>query len=85
MFHGPGRRMFGRGDFRLILLDLINRSPKHGYSIIEELEAMTGGLYAPSPGIIYPALQFLEDGELIEVTQENNRKIYRITERDRPC
>jgi DNA-binding PadR family transcriptional regulator len=81
MFHGSGRRMLGRGDFRLILLELIARSPKHGYSLIEEIERLTGGIYSPSPGIIYPALLFLEEGELITSTQENNRKIYRITER----
>ena len=83
MFHGHGRRMLERGDFRLVLLELIARSPKHGYSIIEEIEGLTGGVYSPSPGIIYPALLFLEEGELIEATQENNRKIYHITERGR--
>jgi DNA-binding PadR family transcriptional regulator len=75
--------MLERGDFRLVLLELIARSPKHGYSIIEEIERLTGGIYSPSPGIIYPALLFLEEGELIEATQENNRKIYHITERGR--
>ena len=81
MFHGYGRRMLARGDFRLILLELIAKSPKHGYSIIEEIEQLTGGIYSPSPGMIYPALLFLEEAELITSTQENNRKIYQITER----
>ena len=59
-------RMFASGELRLALLALINQRPRHGYELIREIEDMTGGAYAPSPGAVYPTLQMLEEEGLIK-------------------
>jgi DNA-binding PadR family transcriptional regulator len=41
------------------------------------------GLYAPSPGTIYPRLQRLEAEGLVTQSQEGGRKVYQITEAGR--
>lgn len=75
------RRMFDNGELRLVLLKLIADEPRHGYDLIKAIEEMTEGGYAPSPGIIYPTLSFLEDGGLIaQKESEGSRKIFAITE-----
>ena len=50
------RRMFDGGELRLVLLKLIADEPRHGYDLIREIEELTGGAYAPSPGVVYPTL-----------------------------
>ncbi|WP_028969641.1 PadR family transcriptional regulator [Sphingomonas sp. URHD0057] len=65
----PGRRsrrMFESGELRLVLLKLIADSPRHGYDCIRQIDELTGGEYAPSPGVIYPTLNLLTDEGLIE-------------------
>jgi DNA-binding PadR family transcriptional regulator len=63
---GRGRRMFDAGELRLVLLKLIADQPRHGYDLIRAIEDMTGGAYAPSPGVVYPTLTMLQDMGLIE-------------------
>jgi len=55
------RRMFDAGELRLVLLILMEAQPRHGYDLIREIETRAGGLYAPSPGIVYPTLAMLEE------------------------
>ena len=63
----PGRkRMFESGELRLVLLKLIVDEPRHGYDLIRAIEELTGGEYAPSPGVVYPTLTLLQDMGLIE-------------------
>ncbi|NNC73102.1 MAG: PadR family transcriptional regulator [Sphingomonadaceae bacterium] len=74
------KRMFDGGELRLVLLKLIEEEPRHGYDLIRAIEDMTAGEYAPSPGIIYPTLSFLEDGGLIKpVDSDDSRKTFKIT------
>src|SRR5690242_16604715 len=80
---GDGFRMgrkLGAGDLQLLLLHLLSENPRHGYELIKELENRTSGYYAPSPGVIYPALTYLEEIGFTEVEAEGNKKLYRITE-----
>src|SRR6478752_3119535 len=77
-FGGSGRRgrrrMFDRGEMRLVLLKLIADQPRHGYDLIKAVEEMTGGEYAPSPGVIYPTLQMMVDeGVIAELPDETAR------------
>ncbi|MET3118064.1 DNA-binding PadR family transcriptional regulator [Undibacterium sp. GrIS 1.8] len=58
-------RVFGRGDLPLIVLALIEISPRHGYEIIKAIEERCGGAYAPSPGAIYPTLTLLEEQDQV--------------------
>jgi len=81
---GPRGRMFDSGELRLVLLKLIADGPRHGYDLIRAVEEMTGGVYAPSPGIVYPTLTMLADMELIAEQQSDGaRKMYEITQAGR--
>lgn len=77
---GRRQRFFGHGELRLVILDLLTRSASHGYELIKEIESMTQGNYTPSPGVIYPTLDFLQDQAFITITEEENgRKQIAIT------
>ena len=71
---GGGRRprFFGHGDLRLVILDILTRNASHGYELIKEIENLTQGHYTPSPGVIYPTLDYLQDQALITITEEEN-------------
>ena len=75
--------VFSHGRLRLYLLKLLEESPRHGYEVIRLLEDRFMGLYAPSPGTIYPRLQRLEAEGLVTQSQEGGRKVYRITDAGR--
>ena len=79
--HRRRKRMFGPGELRLVLLSLIAEAPRHGYELIKEIEDLTGGEYAPSPGVIYPTLSLLEDeGMIAPVEGDESRKAFRVTD-----
>jgi len=81
----PGRkRMFEGGELRLVLLRLIADEPRHGYDLIRAVEEMTGGEYAPSPGIVYPTLTMLEEMGLIdEQKSKDSKKVFAVTDEGR--
>ncbi|VAV87082.1 Transcriptional regulator, PadR family, partial [hydrothermal vent metagenome] len=69
-----------RGELRLVLLHLIAEEPRHGYDLIKQIEELTGGHYAPSPGIVYPALTLMAEMDLVdEETDKDGKKVYSIT------
>jgi DNA-binding PadR family transcriptional regulator len=76
-------RMLAQGDLRLLALALIAEQPRHGYEIIKVLEEKTGGLYAPSPGMVYPTLTYLEEAGWVTAQVEGSKKLYTITEEGR--
>ena len=67
-------RMLAQGDLRLIALALIAEQPRHGYEIIKVLEEKTSGWYSPSPGMVYPALTYLEEIGHASVEVEGTEK-----------
>ena len=73
---GGGRRprMFDGSELRLVLLRLIADEPRHGYDLIRAIEALTGGAYAPSPGVIYPTITLLDEMGFIEEQQSQGAK-----------
>ncbi|WP_271084236.1 PadR family transcriptional regulator [Brevundimonas sp. NIBR11] len=78
---GPGRRMFGPGDLRIVALALIKQEPRHGYDLIKAIEAMFGGAYAPSPGVVYPTLSMLADEGLIAgVEDTTGKRVFSLTD-----
>ncbi|MFZ1768151.1 MAG: PadR family transcriptional regulator [Caldilinea sp.] len=77
---GGGRARARRGDARYILLDVLRDGPKHGYEIIKVLEERSAGQYIPSPGTVYPTLQYLEDQGFVRANQEAERRTYQLTE-----
>ncbi|WP_333605550.1 PadR family transcriptional regulator [Novosphingobium sp.] len=81
---GRRKRLFDQAELQTLLLALIVEAPRHGYDLIREIEALSGGDYAPSPGVVYPALTYMEESGLIEVSaEESARKSYRATEEGR--
>ena len=79
---GPGRKA-GRGDIRATILALLAEQPMHGYQIITELSARTGGMWQPSPGSVYPTLQQLEDEGLVVVYEQEGRRTFSLTDTGR--
>lgn len=77
---GNRRRVLDASELRTVLLKLIADQPRHGYDLIRAIEALTGGSYAPSPGVVYPALAVLQDQGLIaENSSEGTRKAFAVT------
>jgi DNA-binding PadR family transcriptional regulator len=91
---GPGHRGGGRGrgrgwgrarrgDVRAAMLVLLEESPQNGYQLIQEIERRSDGLWKPSPGSVYPALQQLEDEGLVRTVEQEGRRTYELTEQGR--
>ena len=70
---------FGKGDFKSLVLHLLEDRPMHGYEIIKAIEERYHGFYKPSAGAIYPALRALLRKGFLSVSGEERRKTYRIT------
>ena len=70
----------------LVLLSLAEQ-PRHGYSILKDIESMSDGRVQLSTGTLYGALQRLLDDGWIERVEEDNaprdRRTYRLTSRGR--
>jgi DNA-binding PadR family transcriptional regulator len=62
---------------------MLAEAPRHGYELIKALEQRSGGVYAPSPGMVYPALTYLEELGYATVETEGNRKRYSLAEEGR--
>src|SRR5579862_6277310 len=73
-------RKLGAADLQLIILALLKEKPRHGYEIIKALEERSAGFYVPSPGMVYPALTYLEETGHAVVESDGSKKLYRITE-----
>jgi DNA-binding PadR family transcriptional regulator len=73
---GPRAR---RGDVRAALLLLLEGQPQNGYQLIQEIERRTEGVWKPSPGSVYPALQQLEDEGLVRASESDGRRSYDLT------
>jgi DNA-binding PadR family transcriptional regulator len=78
--HGP---FFRKGDFKFVILELLKEKPHYGYEIIREMEERFHGFYAPSPGIVYPTLQYLEELGYVTSEMQDGKKVYTITEAGR--
>lgn len=79
-WRGPRGSYFGRGGVKFAILGLLKEQPRHGYDIIREMEQRSGGVYSPSPGVIYPTLQALEDQDYIKSSDVDGKKVYAITD-----
>jgi DNA-binding PadR family transcriptional regulator len=78
-----GNRRARRGDIRAAVMALLDERPMHGYEIIQELSARTGGAWRPSPGSIYPTLQLLEDAGLVRGEDIDGRRVVSLTDAGR--
>ena len=64
---------------RFLVLDALADAPRHGYEIMAAIESKSHGSYRPSPGVIYPTLQLLEELGHVRVTVRDDKKIHAIT------
>jgi DNA-binding PadR family transcriptional regulator len=80
--HGPpgAAPKVRRGDVRAAALALLSERPSNGYQIIQQIAERSHGIWRPSPGSVYPALQQLEDEGLIQAEESGGRRTYRLTE-----
>jgi DNA-binding PadR family transcriptional regulator len=79
---GPGMRaakMLAAGDLQLIILLLLKERARHGYEIIKAIEEHSSGVYTPSPGMVYPALTYLEEMGYAAANAEGSKKLYTLT------
>jgi len=81
--HGRHGYRAERGDLKYVILDLLEGHPSYGYEIIRALEERFHGFYSPSPGTVYPTLQWLEDLAYVTAAEREGRKVYTITEEGR--
>ena len=70
-----------KGFLKLILMNIIREKPTHGYEIIQKVQEKSGGRWTPSPGSVYPALEFLESKGYIASQEVERKKVYSITPR----
>jgi len=54
------------GFIRLAVLDILKRKNLHAYGSIKAIRKETMGLWAPSPGSIYPTLRTLTEQGLVK-------------------
>ncbi|MBB4895174.1 DNA-binding PadR family transcriptional regulator [Streptomyces olivoverticillatus] len=74
-----GGPRFGYGQVRFLLLDLLERQPRHGYKLLSALGEKFGDDYRPSPGTVYPRLRRMESDGLVRHEVVDGRKIYHLT------
>jgi len=85
-FRSPGgwrRPRVGRGDVRTAILVLLSEKPLNGYQVMQELGERSRGLWRPSPGSVYPALQQLEDEGLVRAEESEGRRTFQLTDAGR--
>jgi len=68
---------------KYVILKLLKDKPRHGYEVMKELEEQLHGCYSPSPGTVYPTLQWLEDEGLVVARDVQGKKVYEITDAGR--
>jgi len=68
---------------KYVILKLLREKPMHGYEVMKALEEHTSGCYKPSPGTVYPTLQWLEDEGLVVGKEVEGKKVYEITDAGR--
>jgi transcriptional regulator len=71
------------GHLDLLILNVVAGSPNHGYAIITDLRARSGGRFDVPEGTVYPALHRLERRGLLDSSwaagSTRRRRVYRIT------
>jgi len=68
---------------KYVILKLLRDKPRHGYEVMKDLEERMHGCYSPSPGTVYPTLQWLEDEGLVVSRDVEGKKVYEITDTGR--
>ncbi len=70
----------------MYILHRLGTKPSHGYEILRDIEAKTGGAWRPRPGAIYPMLKKMVAAGYIECQdsgEETEQKVYSLTPKGR--
>jgi DNA-binding PadR family transcriptional regulator len=86
---GDGHGGLSRPAFHILLA--LAESPKHGYAIMQEVEARTDSRYRLWPATLYTAIKRMLEEGLIEESaapteaagEDGRRRFYRLTRRGR--
>jgi len=84
--HGRGGHGFGpfgrarRGMIKAAVFAALAEGPMHGYQIMQRIEELSGGMWKPSPGSVYPTLQEFEDRGLVKSDEVEGKRIYSLTD-----
>lgn len=77
-------RELKKGSAELIILSIVERSPRHGYEISKLIEARSHGLLKFHVASLYPLLYRLEErgwlhGRWVEKAGQRRRRFYSLT------
>lgn len=67
--------MHGKRGLRMMVVALLNSSPKNGVELIDGVEAMTRGWWRPSPGSVYPLLERMVDEGTIKKREDGRYEL----------
>jgi PadR family transcriptional regulator PadR len=74
-----------KGHLDGLILAVVARESLHGYAVIEQLKARSGGQLSLPEGTVYPALHRLEADGLLQsewsAASGRRRRVYSITKR----
>jgi DNA-binding PadR family transcriptional regulator len=65
------------------VLSILERSPKNGAELIDEIELMNTGWWKPSPGSIYPLLENLVQEGLVKKKDDGRYDLGKSKTRNR--
>jgi DNA-binding PadR family transcriptional regulator len=71
------------GHLKYLVLLALQERPLNGYEIIKGIENKYG--HAPSPAVVYPTLQLLEDQGYVNSSEHENKKVYALTDEGKKC
>ena len=71
-------RKFSSDELQLMLLALLEQQPAHGYELVKALQSRSGGHWAPSPGMVYPALTYIHEIGYASMSLQSNKKSYAL-------
>ena len=72
-----------RGNLDMLVLDVLERQPMHGYGVVRTLRDRSGGVFELPEGTVYPSLHRLEAAGLLQSDWQDvdarRRRVYRVT------
>ncbi|MHB8395266.1 MAG: PadR family transcriptional regulator [Candidatus Dormibacteria bacterium] len=80
---GPAGGRVPRGNVRAAILLLLEEQPRNGYQLMEEIDRRSKGVWRPSPGSVYPALQQMEDEGLVRSHEVEGQRLLKLTDAGR--
>lgn len=82
-------RQMKKGVLDMLVLKLLDKEPRYGYQLIQEMAAKSHDVFSLKEGTLYPVLYRLEDEQLVESRwgeskgKQIPRKYYQITDKGR--